>query len=139
MPIIIPNTTIIILLPIIIPITTLLPLCSDQADFVSKHWKDVCVGDFIRLSCDDTIPADLLLLWSSDTDDICYIQTSNLDGETNLKQRQVPVGMLEKDQPSETEQVCLYMYMYLNWPKVTLYEGVTFDCKDTLTLLLPIQ
>lgn len=48
----------------------------------------------MRLTCDTTIPADLLLLWSSDSDNLCYIQTSNLDGETNLKQRQVAAGVM---------------------------------------------
>ena len=75
---------------------SLLKIFSDQSKFVKKLWKDVRVGDFIRLGCDETIPADMLLLWSSDEDNLCYIQTSNLDGETNLKQRQVPVGIVEK-------------------------------------------
>ena len=70
------------------------------------------MGDMIRLTCDDIIPADLLLLWSSDEDNVCFIQTSNLDGETNLKQRQVPVGILynsgkASDRISESDQVRL--------------------------------
>lgn len=72
------------------------PLSSLQGEFVQKTWKDVRVGDMVRLTCDSTIPADLLLLWSSDADNLCYIQTSNLDGETNLKQRQVPVGVMSE-------------------------------------------
>ncbi|XP_034530913.1 probable phospholipid-transporting ATPase VD [Notolabrus celidotus] len=64
-------------------------LCGKQKAYVQRCWKDVQVGDFVRLSSNEIIPADMLLLYSSDPRGVCYIQTSNLDGETNLKQRQV--------------------------------------------------
>lgn len=59
-------------------------------------WKEVRVGDIIHLSNNETVPADILLLRSSDPSGICYIDTGHLDGETNLKQRQVVRGFLEK-------------------------------------------
>jgi len=37
---------------------------------------------------DSEIPCDMLLMYSKT--DNCYIKTASLDGETNLKKRQVP-------------------------------------------------
>lgn len=35
----------------------------------------------------------MLLLYSSDPRGVCYIETANLDGETNLKQKQVVLDL----------------------------------------------
>ncbi|VEN49474.1 unnamed protein product [Callosobruchus maculatus] len=59
-------------------------------------WKEVRVGDLIHLSNNEVVPADILLLRSSDPSGCCYIDTGHLDGETNLKQRQVARGFVEK-------------------------------------------
>ncbi|KAH7316446.1 phospholipid-translocating P-type ATPase domain-containing protein [Stachybotrys elegans] len=58
------------------------------ARFQKDAWKNVAVGDFVRLYNDDELPADIIVLSTSDPDGACYIETKNLDGETNLKVRQ---------------------------------------------------
>ncbi|CAP30827.2 Protein CBR-TAT-1 [Caenorhabditis briggsae] len=59
-----------------------------DGNWLEKQWKDVKVGDFIRVDNDSLFPADLLLLSSSEQQGMAYIETSNLDGETNLKIKQ---------------------------------------------------
>nr|XP_020454825.1 probable phospholipid-transporting ATPase VD [Monopterus albus] len=68
--------------------------CGKQKAYTDQRWKDVQVGDFVFLSCNEIIPADIVLLYSSDPSGVCYIETANLDGETNLKQRQVVSDLL---------------------------------------------
>nr|XP_014061344.1 unnamed protein product [Salmo salar] len=52
------------------------------------HWEKVEVGDGVTLNGREYIPADSIVLSSSEPHAMCYIETSNLDGETNLKIRQ---------------------------------------------------
>ncbi len=43
------------------------------------------VGELIKVEKDHHFPADLLLISSTNDDGIAYVETMNLDGETNLK------------------------------------------------------
>ncbi|XP_051123436.1 phospholipid-transporting ATPase 1 [Andrographis paniculata] len=55
--------------------------------FGQKKWKDICVGEVIKVSVNDTLPCDMVLLSTSDASGVAYVQTTNLDGESNLKTR----------------------------------------------------
>ncbi|KAH6798646.1 ATPase E1-E2 type family protein / haloacid dehalogenase-like hydrolase family protein [Perilla frutescens var. frutescens] len=56
--------------------------------FKQTEWRNLRVGDIVRVEKDEFFPADLVLLSSSYEDAICYVETMNLDGETNLKVKQ---------------------------------------------------
>lgn len=56
--------------------------------FHETKWVDVAVGDIVRVESEQPFPADLVMLATSEPEGLCYIETANLDGETNLKVKQ---------------------------------------------------
>ncbi|KAF8448709.1 hypothetical protein L210DRAFT_3387838 [Boletus edulis BED1] len=73
---------------------------SSPSTFEPRKWKDIRVGDIVRVDSDDFIPADLVLVSSSEPEGLCFIETSNLDGETNLKIKQASPSTSELTSPS---------------------------------------
>jgi phospholipid-translocating ATPase len=83
---------------------------ADEVGWKKTIWEDVKVGDFVKIYKDEGFPAgpslalcsrappsrrmlthlrptDIAICATSEEEDIAYIETKNLDGETNLKSR----------------------------------------------------
>lgn len=73
-------------------------------------WTDVKVGDIIQVWDDELFPADLMCLHSDMDENVCYIKTTNLDGETNLKIKK-PLDM--KGLPADTLQQVMGLQLTL--------------------------
>jgi phospholipid-transporting ATPase len=60
-------------------------VCAETTETI--FWEGIRVGDLILLHNNHEIPADMIILASSDPMGHVYLETSNIDGETNLKLR----------------------------------------------------
>lgn len=60
------------------------------------------VGQIVEVRDDELFPADILFLHTSLPASICFIKTTNLDGETNLKTR-TPLAL--KDEGAKSPEV----------------------------------
>lgn len=58
--------------------------------FTKIRRMDMRAGDIVLVKNRDMVPADIILLGSSGENGAAYIETSPIDGETNLKLRNVP-------------------------------------------------
>jgi len=56
--------------------------------FHKEKCKNIRVGNIIKIYKEELIPADVLIIKSSLKNGLCYMQTSNLDGENELKPRE---------------------------------------------------
>jgi phospholipid-transporting ATPase len=85
---------------------------SSQARFVQSKWNSLQVGDIVKLHDSELVPSDLLILsvgkGSSNAPGVCYVQTRNLDGESNLKYRQA----LDHTKHVNTPELVDYMKGY---------------------------
>jgi phospholipid-transporting ATPase len=91
------------------------------------------VGDIIQINKDQQIPCDILVLFSSEEKGNCFIETKNLDGETNLKEKRTNIKLLNlfSDKPPQEisalnlefqyEKPNPYLYNFAG--KITLPDG----------------
>lgn len=58
-----------------------------NGEWVEKPWHKIKVGELVKVLKNEYFPSDLILISTSEQNGICYIETKNLDGETNLKHK----------------------------------------------------
>jgi phospholipid-transporting ATPase len=66
-----------------------------QAIEREKESREIQSGDIIKLSGTTSVPVDMVLILTSNYEDgnQCYVETSNIDGETNLKLKEAPAPL----------------------------------------------
>ena len=60
-----------------------------NGEWKTTKWQNVKTGDILKIENSEMFPCDLVLLDTSDTNGSCFVETSGLDGETDLKYRRV--------------------------------------------------
>jgi phospholipid-transporting ATPase len=74
-----------------------------KAIYEEKSWQEIKLGDIVKIRENEFIPADMVIINTSEPNGICYIETKNLDGETNLKFKQSSAEIIRHVSiPSET-------------------------------------
>ncbi|KAI7891370.1 uncharacterized protein EV154DRAFT_420486 [Mucor mucedo] len=88
------------------------------------QWQDVNVGDYVMIRNDEDVPADIVILSTSEKDNLCYVETQNLDGETNLKVRQGLKATGELRSVHDCERACFYFESEPPHANIYQYNGV---------------
>ncbi|KAG1664091.1 hypothetical protein FOA52_013275 [Chlamydomonas sp. UWO 241] len=96
---------------------------------VPTSWRDVVVGDLVKVTEGQEVPADLLLLSCSDPSGVCYAETANLDGETNLKTKFCYVPTAGMRTADELAPLAKGSYVTCEQPNARLYvfDGAFVD------------
>ncbi|KAJ5619694.1 hypothetical protein N7510_003678 [Penicillium lagena] len=111
-------------------------VASESHDWVEVKWKDIRVGDVIKLERDQPIPADLVLLHANGHNGVAYIETMALDGETNLKNKQ-PIQPVAKVCASVDDINSNSVHFAVEDPNTDLYKfdgHVSVNAQERLPL-----
>ena len=60
----------------------------EKKEMKTMMWRDIKVGDIISLKDKEKVPADIIILATSDSSGVGYCSTATLDGERTLKSKQ---------------------------------------------------
>lgn len=87
-------------------------------------WKKLEVGDIVLLRENEQVPADIVVLSTSDPDNMCYLETKNLDGETNLKPRKSVRATSSITSEDDLERISFVLDSEPPHQNLYLYHGV---------------
>ncbi|CAA7270411.1 unnamed protein product [Cyclocybe aegerita] len=97
---------------------------SGSARWERTLWKKLEVGDIVLLRENDQVPADIVVLSTSDSDGMCYLETKNLDGETNLKPRRSIKATTNISSEEDIEKSSFYLDSEPPHQNLYHYHGV---------------
>ncbi|KAL9623453.1 MAG: hypothetical protein Q9160_002346 [Pyrenula sp. 1 TL-2023] len=110
-------------------------ILSSPEVWVHVQWQSLKVGNVIKIDRDEPIPADIVLLGAQSPENIAYIETMALDGETNLKSK-MALPQLAKYCQNVTQLSSSNMVFVVEDPNIDLYrfEGKAIVDDETIPL-----
>ncbi|KAK9674728.1 hypothetical protein K7432_016948, partial [Basidiobolus ranarum] len=102
--------------------------------------KNIIPGNILKIHKNEKIPADIVILSTSSEDDTCYVETVELDGETNLKRRLAVPFTHGSDTPQRIAKIHGRIQCEGPNEKLTAFEGRAIvhdqheDCVEPLEL-----
>ncbi|KAJ7744516.1 phospholipid-translocating ATPase [Mycena maculata] len=91
-------------------------------DWHRTAWEDVRVGDFVKIRDNEAIPADILICATSEEENVAFIETKNLDGETNLKSRHAVAGLAHLNTPADCTSALNAFSIKADRPETNMYR-----------------
>lgn len=108
----------------------------DGFKWVSTRWSDIKVGDVIKVTRDEQVAADIVLLHSDGENNLAYIETMALDGETNLKSKQVSAAIKGCDSIKGILSCRAHVVAEDPNPELYRFDGRVTNGEKTLPLTL---
>ena len=98
-----------------------------EPDYRRPHWKmtaweDLAVGDFVKILDNESIPADILICATSEDENVTFVETKSLDGETNLKSRNAVPALTHLRTSSECASTHNAFRVECDRPDVNMYK-----------------
>jgi phospholipid-translocating ATPase len=98
-----------------------------EPDYHRPHWKmtaweDLAVGDFVKILDNESIPADILVCATSEDENVAFVETKSLDGETNLKSRNAVPALTHLRTSSECASPHNAFHVECDRPDVNMYK-----------------
>ena len=113
-----------------------------KRNFIKKKWKDVLIGDIIKVKEDEYFPADVIVLTTSEESNCCYVETKSIDGETNLKFKKTNKKFLEilnNNKDKENLYTLDKSLIQCQQPNEFIYEFNGKFTKDNIEFFLDID
>ncbi|KAG6908584.1 hypothetical protein DXG01_004071 [Tephrocybe rancida] len=96
-------------------------------------WEDVRVGDFVKIKDHEPFPADILICATSEDENVAFVETKNLDGETNLKSRNACATLTHLRSAADCADTRNRFRIEADRPDVNMYKlsaALKLDSKD---------